>query len=249
MKKLNRVELYELVRDGTTLTGAQRILMDALAWRASATDNYSCYPSYARLALDTHYTAQNLRIAMRELERAVLIKRTRRRRRSNLYHLNIQLLTQMATEKRALLAKGETWDIDPFNSAAMFTDAEEDNTDVLDEEPQTGVETGEESDLLTETFDHVLELVRKIWPGHQSFDGDDYLEGDLEDCIELAETTVRCGQLLCLVRDKDPKTIRAVGKSGRLGAYLRKSFPGWLRTYADELLPVHYNPDDAEETQ
>jgi hypothetical protein len=92
MKGITRIELYEMVRDATTVTGAQRALLDAIAWRAKAEDRYSCDPSYARLVHDTHYTARNLQIAAQKLEEAKYIKRVTRSNRSNVFFLNVSLL-------------------------------------------------------------------------------------------------------------------------------------------------------------
>lgn len=78
MKRVSRFELYELVRDATTVNGAQRALLDSLAWRANPEKSFTCFPSYDRLVEDTHYTEQNLRVAARKLEGAGFIKRVKR---------------------------------------------------------------------------------------------------------------------------------------------------------------------------
>lgn len=123
MKGLSRFDLFELVRDATEVGGAQFLLLIAIAWRANPRENYSCFPSYQRLAEDTHCTQQALRAAARKLEEAKLIWREKRRNRSNVFYLNVALLLELQAGKKTSngTAKNEPDGkrSDPFNSAQL----------------------------------------------------------------------------------------------------------------------------------
>jgi hypothetical protein len=60
---LIRIELYELVRNATTLIRAQRALLDTNAWLANAKKRYIRWSGVARI-VRSHYTEQNLKIEL-----------------------------------------------------------------------------------------------------------------------------------------------------------------------------------------
>jgi len=89
------------VRDGRATTGARRLLLDAIVLRANPKE-WTCFPSYARLAVDTGLNEATLRRAAKELEDAGLIKRRIRLNRSNVFTVccdRIEALAGEATQK------------------------------------------------------------------------------------------------------------------------------------------------------
>jgi hypothetical protein len=96
MAVLSRFELFELVCDGTKLTGASAVLLYQIAWRANPAEKYSCYLSTERLVDETHYTEQILHVAAKKLEAEGLITRVKRSKRSTIFFLNVRKLMQMA---------------------------------------------------------------------------------------------------------------------------------------------------------
>jgi hypothetical protein len=83
------------VRDGTSLKGALRTLLETVAGRSDPRQNYICYASYRELVEDTHYSEAILSVAVRELEAAGFIRRVIRPHQRNVYFLNVPLLLKM----------------------------------------------------------------------------------------------------------------------------------------------------------
>lgn len=237
-------ELVKVVRDARAVKGAQRLLLDALVTRANTKQDYSCFPSYTKLMKDTQLKLTQLKVAARELENKGLIRRTYRARSSNRFHINVPMLVKLAAANRKAdkeAREGEDAAKGPFDEAEI-TDAgpDIDNTDGL------GFDEVEEDDEeiqhnYCETPDDVVALVGQLWPGHPTVTDSrsrDFLKKDLIECIRLADTEARCGQVLVLLNNTDGKAWESAAKSKKLGLYLARCFPGWLRKYANQLMPV-----------
>jgi hypothetical protein len=92
--------LMLLIRDARSTKGAQRELLYALALRCSPDKEYSCWPSYEKLAQDTCLSKPCLKRAAASLEAAKLIKRVVRQNHSNLFYLNVALIQEQAEHQR-----------------------------------------------------------------------------------------------------------------------------------------------------
>jgi hypothetical protein len=244
MTDLSHKELYELVRDGTSLKGASRTLLETVAWRSNPRQNYICYASYSELAEDTHYSEQILSIAVRELEAAGYIRRIIRPHQHNVYFLNVPLLLKMAEQKRATTpARVEIGDENPFG---IEQSAETLETDTSTEDDTAPPDDDEEGELpACRNVDDAIGMVRTIWPNHPMYNtprGMEFLRKDLEACIKHAGGSYRCGDVLYNVA-RDLAVRETVGRSRSLGSYLKKVFPAWVERYADELLPLGETPE------
>jgi hypothetical protein len=247
MKPLSRFELYELVRDGTTVTGAQLALLYAIAWRAKSSESYSCYPSRERLVFETHYTEQMLRIAAKELEAAGYIKRQKRLHRSTIFYLNVALLQEMATRRRKLAAEqaspASQWD--PFGLKANAQQADEDDTDGLEHDPDpdpdeaTAIEGIPPECLDLDTLTYVVGL---IWKNHRSLEHRELLMADLQECIRVAGSPQRCCDVIYYLQQNNKDICWKIAGARKLGRYLLKIMPEWVEHYADRLPP----PEESE---
>ncbi len=92
--------LLLMIRDAATTRGAQRALLNAIALRCRAEQQYSAYPSYACLAEDTLLDQKTLRRAARALEAAGLISRKGRGNHTNRFYLNVSLLKTQADDAK-----------------------------------------------------------------------------------------------------------------------------------------------------
>lgn len=182
MKPLSRFDLYELVRDGTTATGAQLALLNTIAWRANPKENYSCFLGTELLVRETHYTELNVRIAAKKLEEVGLIKRVKRSRRSTLFFLNVPKLVDLAKLAKDAETVESAGALDPFNTngISQFESGEDDNTDGLEVDP------ADEPAPETKTMDGLLRMVKITWPNHPSHANPHLLLRDLEECVRHA---------------------------------------------------------------
>lgn len=242
--------LLKFLHHAQALKGSQRHVMNALAIRADIKKGYTCFPSYETLMEDTQLGNTQIREAMRGLEQANFVRRVARPGSSNVFQINVALLKRLAedkqeekrrTEKPLLPDLDDPWGTEP---EAEDDPDDRDNTDGLEGEAEN--EAHVRDFFLCRTPAKVLKLVRKFWPEHQVFSdqrGIEFLERDLAACIELAQTSYRCGQILTLIYETNPEASRAVAKSAKLGAYLLKCFPGWIASHADELVSPDYSPE------
>ena len=247
MKPLSRFDLYELVRDGTTVTGAQLVLLNTIAWRANPKDNYSCFLSTELLVRETHYTEQILRVAAKKLEEAKLIERVKRTKRSTLFFLNVPKLMELAKSVKASYMAESTGGLDPFNTTVIKQiepnedDTEDNNTDGLEVDPAN------EPAPETKTMERLLRMVKITWPDHPSHTNPHLLVRDLEECVRLAGGIQRCSDLFFYFQASSDEAWQQVADSRMLGRYLVKMVPIWLPTYAHKLAPpTNTNEDEYE---
>lgn len=216
-------ELRALIRDYTTLTGAQRILLDELADLAIPKRRYCCKPSMALLVQRTHYSEQRIRIAANALEEAGFIKREVRHvrgkdgkpRKQTRYGLNVPALRALEAkalaERAAVDDDDEGWD--PFG------------LDTAD---------GEGAMAPCETYeDIVLYMLQKMWPNHGGFSDPDApeLRGRLERCIAKAGSAGRFGDVLEWVYLNDPQACAAIEAAATPAAYIGEHLPEWLNKF------------------
>jgi hypothetical protein len=243
MKPFSRFDLYELVRDGTTVTGAQLALLNTIAWRANPKDNYSCFLGTELLVRETHYTEQNLRIAAKKLQEVGLIKRVKRSKRSTLFFLNVPKLMELAKVVRDAETAESDEGFDPFNTNGIqqAEPDEDDNTDGLEVDPAN--ELAPE----TKTMQKLLRVVRTIWPDHPSLANEHLLMRDLEECVRNVGGLQRCSDLLFYLQASDDEAWQQVADSRMLGRYLAKMVSVWEPTCAHKLAPpTSTNEDECE---
>jgi len=119
-RPISTLKLLTLIRDSHQFSGSQRALLDALALRANPDRDYRCWPSYATLALDTGLDETTLRRAAKALEDANLIRRQRRKTRSNIFFVNVALIQKRALEEaEARSAALEAGGNSPFDPPAF----------------------------------------------------------------------------------------------------------------------------------
>lgn len=230
-KQYTSFELRDMIRDHTTLTGAQRILLDEIARRANPKHNYACWPSMSLLIHDTHYGDQQIRNAARSLEEAGFIKRIvksyqdkqKRWRKETRYFLNVHKLEQLSEERQGPTAVPDAHD-DPFGL--------------------NGEASSVEGNLLhapCETITGLVDVFQQMWPEH-THPADEKpaidLRQDLEACVEAAQSAARFGQVMHWVYDTDKDTVAAISASDRPGALMFKKLPQWLVEVEDRLLPA-----------
>lgn len=228
MKALSRFDLYELVRDGTKVRGAQLALLNTVAWRANSAKRYSCFLSNELLVRETHYTEQNLRLAAKMLEDQGLIRRYKRSKRSTVFFLNVDKLRQMAAKAKRGWEQDEFLDeLNPFEDVTPFED-ETEGSDADSAEPS----------LTCESVEDVATLVGMVWQDHPGLKDRTFLMRDLETLVELTSGPRRCGELIYHLSEVNPKVCQNVANSDKLGLYLQKVLPALLTEYADVLTPI-----------
>lgn len=241
MKVLTRFELFELVRDATTLTGAQALLLYHIAWRVNPQKNYMCFPSYERLVADTHYTEQMLRRAAKGLEKAGLIRRIKRFKRSTLWYLNVRELTELvkgAKKNDNVEIRGR--EFDPFDTAE-FAAQNEYEADPDDEMNNTDGLTDDLGLRVWNSVDEVAATIMDIWDAHPSVTeprNREFLLRDIAECVRLAGGPQRCGELIDHLTANDEPACWKVAQSRTLGRYLVSVFPHWLDEYEAVLPPI-----------
>jgi hypothetical protein len=179
-------------------------------------------PCYTRLAKDTKVCDTQLREAAKGLEKAGFIKREKRGRSSYLLYINVSVLQKHAEENReadrleraaAVDVADDPFEVTPFESSdPEDQDPDIDNTDGLDIEIAPEDVTPDENESLPLCRDaaDVLQITPEIWPNHPTFNdprGLEYLETDLYECIKLAQSPARCGQVLVKLATENERRI------------------------------------------
>ncbi|MCU1294142.1 MAG: Helix-turn-helix domain [Bryobacterales bacterium] len=101
MKTTSLFNLMLLARDARSTKGAERGLLYALLMRCRPDQNYSCFPSYRRLGIDTGYDPATLKRAAKALQDKGLIFRRTRLNRSTIFFINMAVLADQAAANRA----------------------------------------------------------------------------------------------------------------------------------------------------
>lgn len=114
-KPIPMISVMCAIRDSQSTRGAERELLYAICLRAKAEENYSCWPGYAHLAVDTGLHPVTLKRAAQELERKKLIRRVIRRNKSNKWFLNVTLMFEQANTKLDEIAAAETEEFNGFD--------------------------------------------------------------------------------------------------------------------------------------
>jgi hypothetical protein len=158
----------------------------------------------------------------RAWKRQAFIKREKRGRSSYLSYINVSVLQKHAEENReadrleraaAVDVADDPFEVTPFESSdPEDQDPDIDNTDGLDIEIAPEDVTPDENESLPLCRDaaDVLQITPEIWPNHPTFNDPrelEYLETDLYECIKLAQSPARCGQVLVKLATENERRI------------------------------------------
>jgi hypothetical protein len=234
MERLQSFDRYELVRDATTVTGTQRLLLDAIAWRAGWQWQYTCFPSYELLAQDTHCGISTLRRAAQELEEMGLISIERKNRKTNVFHLNIPLLLELKAKRISEIeAAAEVVNRFIPDDGTTPSDGDANDTSPFDdrhEEKFFNVTT-------CRNVEEIIQIIKALWPDNAAFQnpqGEAYLQSDMEALLnETGESPATVGWAILRFHYTDREGAIRVGKAAKLGLYIKTCFPQWLQTYGN----------------
>jgi DNA-binding MarR family transcriptional regulator len=236
-RKLSSLEVLCMVRDARQVFKVQKAVLYELILRSSAKSGWGCWPSYETICEDAGYKQSAVLTAVRELEAANLITRQSRPHQSNRYYINVALIQQQAEEARATREVVYPHPYDPSFSDRVEADADLHNTDVLDLNDEEDLPISSEP-----TFQFLQKNVLRVFADNLHVQSSHfyhrYFTSSLRACVDLAGSVLRCGQVIDIIISTKPKTVESLMQARNLPAYLRSSFPGWLKACESELTPL-----------
>ncbi len=114
--KVSVFELMRIIRDARSTRGAQRAVLNAIALRCKPEEDFKCWPSYARLAVDCQLDRKTVTRAAKALVKAKIIAIRERSQKSNLFFINYPLLVKQADAIKAQTQSIDYFVVSPFAS-------------------------------------------------------------------------------------------------------------------------------------
>jgi hypothetical protein len=220
-----------------TNKNSELILLYSLILRCDPKKDYSTFVGYDQLCLDTGCNRKTVQTAAGGLEAKGLIQRRVRHNQSNLWFVNVPMLKDAALANLAADAVDED-ESSPFDLSSLVDDAPV--TSSKDVTPDAEITPRSPEDA--ETVAEIKALLRDRYGDHPTYerpDGEQIMAGVVEKMVTEAGHPMAVFEVFKHLPDRFTPKIMA---SEKLGGYLRKCFPQWLRASRESL-----EQDDARE--
>jgi hypothetical protein len=236
-QSMNTWEILNDARDSRLTKGAQQSLLYHLIMRSDPKKQYSCFPAYELLCLDTGLDMTTLKRAARELERKELVIRQVRPNRSNVWYINVAKLQEVAAADRASRkeAKLEAGVQSPFAAPVIVSTAKTNGGGAVSAEADTVEFPTRRSSAEQEKVDAILLLLRETFSNHPTYaepNAEAIMGACVQACIQQSTDAGHCLRVMQLtINDGGEDLRRTIEASSRLGGYIQRSFSGWVQDY------------------
>ena len=166
-------------------------MLSCLIMRANPKENFSCFPGYETLALDTSLCERQVRTTIRELIATGLIRRVQRSGGFNTFYVNVQRLSELAQDTMDAVRSRLEFE-------ASFLDSESDpytRPGGYDAPSASTVEPSEgEAVPICETAEDIVSLLREEWGDHKLFKTESGIRkftADAQSCIDQVGSPMR----------------------------------------------------------
>lgn len=246
-------------RDAHITTKAEQSLLYHLIMRCDPRKNYSCYPRYAQLCLDTGLEQKTLQRAAAWLEKEGYMRRVIRPEQSNLWFVDAVRIHTLAVEKRVEEKREkEEREKCPFAPPTFDGNSTEATSQKMIHTVPKDSAAEEQSNSVRdrgpdepEDFFILENQLQRAFPEHPSWTGSrnkKQLHGHLLEVVRSAGDVRRACTLIH--HFLGPNTPEAdalrqwIRDSDHLGAYIKSLIPDWMDSYPGELPDIMNSTED-----